>query len=74
VVSFLVLMGLLMVESIDQSSEKRINANHGDIGEVCGSEVGVDVHRPDVGRSVSAEVVGDAGWNPYGSQRWHDPS
>ena len=63
-----------MVEFFDQGSEKRINAYHADVVEVRGAEVGVEVNGPNVGWPVSAEIVGDAGWNPNSSQRWHDPT
>jgi hypothetical protein len=45
VVSFLVAMAFFMMEFLDQGSEKRTNAYHGDIAKVCGTEVGVDVYR-----------------------------
>lgn len=72
--SFLVALAFLMDEFFDQGSEKRINAYHRDVVEVCRADVGVDVHRSNVGGPVRAEIVGDAGWNPHSSQRWHDPA
>jgi hypothetical protein len=73
-VPFLVALEFVVVEFFDERSKERAYSNDGHIVEVCRAEVGVDVHGPNVGGSVSAEIVGDAGWNPYGSQRWHDPT